>query len=59
MLLADVVAASHAASATRSRLAKTAAVADALDGRLPVAEHPVDRAEAPAGLDLRLHPSLG
>jgi lipoyl(octanoyl) transferase len=36
-----------------------AAVADALDGRLPVAEHPVDRAEAPAGLDLRLHPSLG
>ena len=30
MLLADVVAASHAASATRSRLAKTAAVADAL-----------------------------
>ena len=35
-----------------------AAVADALDGRLPVAEHPVARAEAPAGLDLRLHPSL-
>ncbi|MEO5982850.1 MAG: ATP-dependent DNA ligase [Pedococcus sp.] len=30
MLLADVVAASHAASATRSRLAKTAAVAEAL-----------------------------
>ncbi|WP_406830918.1 ATP-dependent DNA ligase [Pedococcus sp. KACC 23699] len=30
MLLADVVAASQAASATRSRLAKTAAVADAL-----------------------------
>ncbi|MGA8979560.1 MAG: ATP-dependent DNA ligase [Pedococcus sp.] len=30
MLLADVVAASHAATATRSRLAKTAAVADAL-----------------------------
>ncbi|KQZ88117.1 hypothetical protein ASD62_01060 [Phycicoccus sp. Root563] len=30
MLLADVVAASHTASATRSRLAKTAAVADAL-----------------------------
>jgi lipoyl(octanoyl) transferase len=35
-----------------------AAVADALDGRLPVAEHPVVRAVAPAGLDLRLHPSL-
>ncbi len=30
MLFADVVAASHAATATRSRLAKTAAVADAL-----------------------------
>ena len=35
------------------------AVLDALDGRLPVAEHPVARATAPAGLDLRLHPSLG
>jgi lipoyl(octanoyl) transferase len=38
--------------------AATAAVLDALDGALPVAEHPVARAEAPAGLDLRLHPSL-
>jgi lipoyl(octanoyl) transferase len=36
-----------------------AAVLDALDGRVPVAEHPVARVEAPAGLDLRLHPSLG
>lgn len=36
----------------------TAAVLDALDGRLAVAEHPVARAAAPAGLDLRLHPSL-
>lgn len=36
----------------------TVAVLDALDGRLPVAEHPVDRVAAPAGLDLRLHPSL-
>ena len=35
-----------------------AAVVDALDGGLPVAEHPVTRAEAPAGLDLRLHPTL-
>jgi lipoyl(octanoyl) transferase len=38
--------------------AVTGAVLDALDGALPVAEHPVARAEAPAGLDLRLHPSL-
>ena len=36
-----------------------AAVLDALDGRVPVADHPVARAEAPAGLDLCLHPSLG
>ncbi|HYH30744.1 MAG TPA: lipoyl(octanoyl) transferase LipB [Pseudonocardia sp.] len=35
-----------------------AAVTDALDGTLPVAEHVVARAEAPAGLDLRLHPAL-
>jgi lipoyl(octanoyl) transferase len=35
------------------------AVADALDGRLPVAAHPLDRRPAPAGLDLRLHPALG
>jgi lipoyl(octanoyl) transferase len=34
------------------------AVADALDGRLPVAPHPVARPDAPAGLDLRLHPAL-
>jgi lipoyl(octanoyl) transferase len=36
-----------------------AAVEAALDGALPVAEHPVPRAAAPAGLDLRLHPALG
>jgi lipoyl(octanoyl) transferase len=35
------------------------AVAEALDGVTPVAEHPVARAVAAAGLDLRLHPSLG
>jgi lipoyl(octanoyl) transferase len=35
-----------------------AAVTAALDGTLPVAEHPVVRPTAPAGLDLRLHPSL-
>ena len=34
------------------------AVVDALDGALPVSEHPVARATDPAGLDLRLHPSL-
>ena len=34
------------------------ATADALDGRLPVAEHVVERHPAPAGLDLRLHPAL-
>lgn len=43
--------------------AATAAVLDALDGALPVTEHPVARADAPVidhrgGLDLRLHPSL-
>jgi lipoyl(octanoyl) transferase len=38
--------------------ATATAVADALDGRLPVAEHVVPRAAAPAGLDLRLHPAL-
>jgi lipoyl(octanoyl) transferase len=35
-----------------------AAVLDALDGALPVTVHEVPRAEAPAGLDLRLHPAL-
>ena len=35
-----------------------AAVTAALDGTLPVAEHPVVAPAAPAGLDLRLHPSL-
>ena len=35
-----------------------AAVAAVLDGTLPVAEHPVTPQAAPAGLDLRLHPSL-
>jgi lipoyl(octanoyl) transferase len=38
------------------------AVADAvtavLDGTIPVADHPVARLAAPAGLDLRLHPAL-
>jgi lipoyl(octanoyl) transferase len=38
--------------------ATTAAVTAVLDGALPVAEHAVARAEAPAGLDLRLHPAL-
>jgi lipoyl(octanoyl) transferase len=37
---------------------ETAAV-DAIDGRLPVAAHPVAQPAAPAGLDLRLHPALG
>ncbi|QYN32671.1 lipoyl(octanoyl) transferase LipB [Pseudonocardia sp. DSM 110487] len=36
-----------------------AAVEAVLDGTLPVAGHPVARAAAPAGLDLRLHPALG
>ena len=40
------------------RAPAAAAVAAALDGALPVAEHVVDRAPAPAGLDLRLHPAL-
>jgi lipoyl(octanoyl) transferase len=42
--------------------AVAAAVLDALDGRLPVREHPVAEpaaADTPAGLDLRLHPALG
>jgi lipoyl(octanoyl) transferase len=39
--------------------AVSAAVLDALDGRLPVSEHLVAKPEAPAGLDLRLHPALG
>jgi lipoyl(octanoyl) transferase len=34
------------------------AVDAVLDGTLPVAEHPVVRPTAPAGLDLRLHPTL-
>jgi lipoyl(octanoyl) transferase len=34
------------------------AVGAVLDGTLPVTEHPVVRPTAPAGLDLRLHPSL-
>jgi lipoyl(octanoyl) transferase len=34
------------------------AVLAALDGVLPVAEHAVARPQAPAGLDLRLHPAL-
>jgi lipoyl(octanoyl) transferase len=34
------------------------AVLDALDGRLPVAAHPVEKPAVPAGLDLRLHPAL-
>jgi lipoyl(octanoyl) transferase len=36
-----------------------AAVADAVDGRLPVQEHVVERRPVPVGLDLRLHPALG
>lgn len=40
------------------RGAVEAAVLDALDGALPVAEHPVARPAVPAGLDLRLHPAL-
>ena len=39
------------------RATTAAAVLDALDGRLPVAAHPLDRA-APRGLDLRLDPAL-
>jgi lipoyl(octanoyl) transferase len=34
------------------------AVADALDGRLPVSAHPVAKPSVPAGVDLRLHPAL-
>ena len=40
------------------RAATAAATVDALDGRLPVAAHVLDRAPAPAGLDLRLDPAL-
>lgn len=40
------------------RATTAAAVTAALEGTLPVTEHPVARTEAPAGLDLRLHPSL-
>jgi lipoyl(octanoyl) transferase len=45
-------------SVDEMRAPTAAAVAAALDGVLPVAEHVVDRAPAPAGLDLRLHPAL-
>jgi lipoyl(octanoyl) transferase len=41
------------------REATAAAVTAALDGALTVTEHPVDHPIAAAGLDLRLHPSLG
>jgi lipoyl(octanoyl) transferase len=40
------------------REATAAAVTAALDGTLPVTAHAVERAAAPAGLDLQLHPSL-
>jgi lipoyl(octanoyl) transferase len=40
------------------RPATEAALVAALDGALPVAAHPLARAEAPAGLQLRLHPAL-
>jgi lipoyl(octanoyl) transferase len=39
--------------------AAATAVTAALDGALPVAEHLVPRQQAPAGLELHLHPSLG
>jgi lipoyl(octanoyl) transferase len=39
--------------------AAAAAVTAALDGSLPVTDHPVARDAAPAGLDLRLHPAIG
>ena len=45
-------------SVDEMRAPAAAAVAAALDGALPVVEHVVDRAPAPAGLDLRLHPAL-
>jgi lipoyl(octanoyl) transferase len=38
--------------------ATASAVTAALEGTLPVAEHVVQRAATPAGLDLQLHPSL-
>jgi lipoyl(octanoyl) transferase len=40
------------------RAVTATAVADALDGRLPVAAHLIEHRPAPAGLDLRLHPAL-
>jgi lipoyl(octanoyl) transferase len=40
------------------RAPTAAAVVAALDGALSVAEHVVERASTPAGLDLRLHASL-
>jgi lipoyl(octanoyl) transferase len=40
------------------RVATVAATLDALDGRLPVAAHALERAPVPAGLDLRLDPAL-
>jgi lipoyl(octanoyl) transferase len=45
-------------SVDEMRAPTATAVAAALDGALPVAEHTVTRAPAPAGLDLRLHPAL-
>lgn len=40
------------------REAAAGTVVAALDGMLPVAEHPVARPVAPGGLDLQLHPAL-
>jgi lipoyl(octanoyl) transferase len=40
------------------RAPTAAAVVAALDGRIPVATHVVERAPAPAGVDLQLHPAL-
>ena len=45
-------------SVDEMRAPTAAAITAALDGAVPVAEHVVDRAAAPAGLDLRLHPAL-
>ena len=46
-------------SVAEMRIPTAVAVADALNGVVPVAEHLVARPVAAAGLDLRLHPSLG
>jgi lipoyl(octanoyl) transferase len=40
------------------RAVTATATLDALDGRLPVTAHVVERAPVPAGLDLRLDPAL-